>query len=75
MCQALHIESSNLQLAAATEVTTRLCWYLCPFPLAFESGLLTSDYLQAGVTLLVLVSISIGVGIRVNSGSTDKTTK
>ena len=64
----------NLQLSAATEVAVRSCRYLCPFPLAFDSGSFTSDYLQAGVALLVLASVSVGVGVRVYSGSADKTT-
>ena len=65
MVCALHIECSK--------VAARLCWYSCPFPLAFESGLFTSVYLQAGVTLLVLASVSVGVGVY--SSSADKTTK
>ena len=68
MCQALHIECSNLQPSAAMEVAVRLCWY--SWPLAFESGSFTSDYLQAGVALFVLAFVSVGV--RVYSGSADK---
>ena len=59
MCRALYIECSYLQPAAASKVATRLCWYSCLFPLAFESGSLMSDYLQAGVALLVFESILV----------------
>ena len=69
------MDSTNVpSITAATEVVDRSCWYLCPFLLAFESGLSTSNYLQAGVVLLVLVSVSVGVGVWVYSGSADKTT-
>ena len=72
MCRALYIECFNLQWAAASEIAAISCGYSYLFPLAFESGLLMSDYLQTSVALLVFVSV--GVGVWVYSGSTDKTT-